>query len=375
MRIRTLGTINEHPITARWYKNSEYMYPVSHVYCTYDPEYSFISDEQPRFKRYGGCLHRCTTRILGDTDYSYQKGSDKYVVVNGTIGNSHGWFNTAADVTDTHFDWDSFNAEAYLGMKPTLSSSLSMSNFLAELTEIKTMFKLFSRAKTLTQNAAGAHLNYSFGWKPFISDLRELYERLTTFKAALAKYKSQQGQILTSHYQVKYPSSKHYWKHPGWWPLKSDENWTNHVATASMTYHYKIPMIDAMYADIKGLCDVLGLKLTPSVIWNGIPFSFVGDWFFNIGDVLSKYDTDYLESVVTILDYCCSLKLNVERRVYVNGPLEDGSRTYDLSEVGTETETYYRRKRCLPNASDFGLRQSHRYGTKQVVLSVALCIA
>lgn len=40
--------------------------------------------------------------------------------------------------------------------------------------------------------------------------------------------------------------------------------------------------------------DTLGLNLSPTVIWNAIPYSFVVDWFANVGDCLKQYDSNWL---------------------------------------------------------------------------------
>jgi hypothetical protein len=127
-----------------------------------------------------------------------------------------------------------------------------------------------------------------------------------------------------------------------------------------------VPRIDSEYANIRGILDVLGLKANVSVVWDAIPFSFVVDWFLGVGNYLRSLDTDFLESVVTIHDFCSSVKTETSCDLsfaYSGGPVKN---------VYTVSETEYKRLVHLPNASDFGIRSTGRYGTKQIVLSAAL---
>jgi hypothetical protein len=57
--------------------------------------------------------------------------------------------------------------------------------------------------------------------------------------------------------------------------------------------------------------DSLGINMNPEIIWDLIPFSFVVDWFIKVGDWLEGFKVNHLNSSVTILDMCYSIKTQV----------------------------------------------------------------
>lgn len=271
-------------------------------------------------------------------------------------------------------DMQSLSNIAYHTMKPSLSSGLSLTNFLAELVEVKTMFKLFDRSKTLISNVAAGHLNWSFGWKPFISDLLKMYDQLVTWRKRLRKYISGQNTEQVRHFRKWIERSipidnlstvdPHY--------HVRERGTLTRVYHATMRYTYKIKGLDGVYNELKALIDIVGLKLNAGVIWEAIPFSFVIDWFINVGDTLEGLSEDYLESVVTITDFCHSIK--VERSVYYTLNIVGSISTGEIP-LGQRLKKIYSRMRVLPDRGLPELAYSDRYGTKQVVLSAALVLA
>jgi hypothetical protein len=266
-------------------------------------------------------------------------------------------------------DWDQLNAEAYLTMKPSLSSGFSLTNFLAELVEIKTMFRLFSRSKSLISNAASAHLNWEFGWKLFIQDLYEIVDKLLNWKVTLERYKSKQGLVLVRHFKKVLEDGSDVTTESSTlsYHTYTTKRRSKVVFHATMRYTYVCPQLDSMFAEVKAILDVFGLKLNGSIIWEAIPFSFVVDWFLGVGDYLASKETDHLESKVTILDYCCSLK-----EEYVDELHADKNASIPL---GSVTRKYYTRRRAVPNANDFGVVLNDRFGSKQHLLATSLLLA
>jgi hypothetical protein len=137
-----------------------------------------------------------------------------------------------------------------------------------------------------------------------------------------------------------------------------------------MNYTYRIEGLDSDYAKFKGILDIIGLKMNAAVIWNAIPFSFVVDWFYDVGASLkSRFSSDYLNSVVTILDYCYSVKTKLIEEAWLSAPQDPECYLGSI-----ETASYIRR-RALPRTDGFGISEQGRYGTKQVLLSAALLLA
>jgi hypothetical protein len=277
------------------------------------------------------------------------------------------------DLSD--YDFSSFSARAYLAMKPSLDSGFSLTNFLAELREIKTLFKLVSKRNTILQNIAGLHLNWSFGWKPTIADLRTLWGKLQNFDSAFQKYYSEQGRLLKRHYREIQPIEES--------SVRNNENPTLDARivyvdrkvttqlTATMLYSYRLPTINSQYAKYLALMDYYGLKLNASVIWNALPFSFVVDWFLGIGDFFDQFSEDALDVEIEIVDFCCGLKSKQQATV----SFEPNWPANPKRPIMEQYDTVYLRRRMLPSGEVFGPRFSHRYGSAQVLLSASLLLA
>jgi hypothetical protein len=268
--------------------------------------------------------------------------------------------------------------EAIDTMKPSMSSGLSLTNFILELGDIKQMFRLwnprrrYSRLRNVIRGIAGANLNYQFGWKLFIQDCKRIYSNLTAFDKAFHDFKSRIGKVQRRRFRKKFDTEtdRVYATTSSSVDKWTDVSWDAEFV-ATMRYTYSVPLIDSKYAEYRALMDALGLRLSPSVIWEAIPYSFVVDWFINVGDFLSQFDTDYLESEMTILDFCYSITRHQAQEFVLHWKFNDDQR---LS-MGTVQEVDYVRRRCMPSDSIFGLHSSDRFGTRQVGLAASLLLA
>jgi hypothetical protein len=107
------------------------------------------------------------------------------------------------------------------------------------------------------------------------------------------------------------------------------------------------------------LLDKLGVNLNPAIVWNAIPWSFVVDWLFNVGEYLSRFTIQNMEPVINIMQFLWSVKR--ERVITVRTIFESfGSGSSLFANSGTKSYTYpaivetsYRRQTGLPDASSF----------------------
>lgn len=207
------------------------------------------------------------------------------------------------------YDWGNFAQRAIEAMTPSMESGFSLANFLYEIRDIKTLLKWWDRGKTTFRNLSQGTLNYSFGLIPFIGDMKRIYEGLSTFNERLQRLKAGAGKLNVRHYSEETGEDE-------WSDQFSGTHWeardqfTGHsiVYTASMTYTYQYPEIDRMQSAVYGLLDTLGLQLNAWIIWEAIPYSFVIDWFFNVGDFLNQYRKKWIPIELTIKDFGVSAK-------------------------------------------------------------------
>lgn len=111
------------------------------------------------------------------------------------------------------------------------------------------------------------------------------------------------------------------------------------VNTAHYTLTYNLAVDDILRYNVYmspysiGVIEFLGLDINLSNTWDTLPFSFILDWFVNVGEVLHSLDTSNLRSQVSLKSLMCSRK-RVVRTEY------DASRNM----VGSITRTYYARQ-------------------------------
>lgn len=119
-----------------------------------------------------------------------------------------------------------------------------------------------------------------------------------------------------------------------WFKQKHDP-----VNSAHYTLTYNLSVDDILRYNVYispysiGIIEFLGLDINLSNVWDMLPFSFVLDWFVNVGDVLHSVDTSLLGSKVSLQSLMCSRK-RVTRTEY------DTSTNI----IGPITRTYYSRQ-------------------------------
>jgi len=108
---------------------------------------------------------------------------------------------------------------------------------------------------------------------------------------------------------------------------------------ATIEYSYEMP--DGSYQEnlVRGIMDYNGLTLSPQVIWNAIPWSFVIDWIVGVGPWLSQFTGRQLEIVTHVSKAGWSVK--IEREIAISSNL--------TGLVGTtREESYYRTPSRVP---------------------------
>lgn len=364
--------------------DNEMVTQTAHIPTFPNGSYSKITYENSGMKRYNACSHRkiaanfpsqvacwnlepCTPKACGGKS----RLIEGQLVRN--IAQHAGSLLSFSSKFEEPNEAGVYCKRAFEKMQPSLSSGFSLTNFIFELRDIKTLFKLWKVHEGLTKNLAGGYLNYQFGWKLFLQDCHEMYTRLSQWEKTLEDYLSKQGKPLIRHYRenvfedVTSESSEDYTtKYEGATYARATN--TSCVFHATMRYTYTVPTLDAEYSKLRAFREIWGIKLNASVLWEALPFSFVVDWFLNVGKYLNSIGPEYLESKVTVLDFCYSFKKT-----------ETGSFTMQIPgskhTVGSYQVTDYQRRRGLPPFSTFGEILSHRYGTKQLLLSAALLLA
>jgi hypothetical protein len=137
-------------------------------------------------------------------------------------------------------------------------------------------------------------------------------------------------------------------------------------ARFSGCFTYHLPVGDAAFAKAMRFGDyadkLLGVRLTPEVLWNLTPWSWGVDWFSNTGDIIHNFSTMGHDGLVLKYGYSSF------RRYYKSNItcMPDG----ELSTAEFRSDTYIR----LPSSPYFGFGATGSLSATQSAILIALGI-
>lgn len=179
----------------------------------------------------------------------------------------------------------------------------------------------FWKDKTVTARGAGSeYLNYEFGWLPTANDIASFAAGVFDLDRMLKQYERDSGKVVRRRFSfppIRTAESSVYIGNTS--PMTDPFSTTlinsslynkgqivkyriteiRRWFTGAFTYYlpdgYNHRKEMAKHASLAGR--LLGVELTPEVVWNIAPWSWAVDWFTNAGDVisnLSDWSTDGL---------------------------------------------------------------------------------
>lgn len=218
-----------------------------------------------------------------------------------------------------------WGAEAYAKMKPT-EPEYQVLNSIYELREVTQLLKVrVSNFKDL----GGLFLNGQFGWLATLGDLRNLIKaqrnaqkrlaqllrdngRPVRRKIKLVENETDEGTEMGDLWGYHNPSFvTQFFSHP---PRQLTRKVLRDSVWGSAQFRYWLPegpkdieyksrMLDHLYGDF----------VTPQVIYNMIPWSWLVDWFTNLGDVIANLDAGVADRLAADRFY---MMREVERTFY-----------------------------------------------------------
>lgn len=292
---------------------------------------------------------------------------------------------------------------AYSIMLPRMediTGGLNMINFLLELKDIKTMFKLWKRSYGVLKNLSAGVLNVSYAWLPFIRDAETIYTKFIRMNEYLDRWNkdAKAGVIYTRHADI----TSDVWRTNQSYSTTSDPTYTTWVTGWTSRY----PVVKSLeeevvvkahlafrpnHIDISGInkvaayADLIGLGDPLSIIWEAIPFSFLVDYFLSVSRFVEQFDHEFLVTPITLVDFGYSVKSTQKYTYEKLGYFKKDSTGQVYS--GSSGQAFYHRKvydrrRCgfpsLPNPEggqlgvDLGLLQVHWPSWRQVFLMMNL---
>jgi hypothetical protein len=153
------------------------------------------------------------------------------------------------------------------------------------------------------------YLNYSFGWRPFLSDLEKIADFDNNLKNAMAQLRRDHGRTIRRGGLIESDttSSAPYeesggafgfldvpWASAG--GTRADRGYKTVTTVTSWRcwfsagFVYHLPREDDPNSMDRLRTYLKGGGISPSVVWELTPWSWLADYFTNIGDVLENWE-------------------------------------------------------------------------------------
>jgi len=164
---------------------------------------------------------------------------------------------------------------------------------LVELRELPDLFRIAGR--TVAQKIASGNLNYQFGWKPLLSDLAGLLGVQASVDKRVAQlsrlHEKGGGSFKADVGTVTLPGTKSLWAFPpggGTMYVRHTgfcRRWISVSWIPSYDPRTEIPDLNQIRH--QAFRSVLGLTVDLSTAWELLPWSWLVDWFSNLGSILA----------------------------------------------------------------------------------------
>lgn len=141
-------------------------------------------------------------------------------------------------------------------------------SYLANLLGLGARSK-WGKAKAVGKTFADAWLEWHFGWEPFVQDIGAAVSRICDNQSFSKVIKGRSTGVQTVS-------------------LRSDLGSVIQIQNSKVTHHFLVQGTVTLASPILGSLNAMGFVNPLSVAWEAVPYSFVADWFSNVGQVLGQ---------------------------------------------------------------------------------------
>jgi hypothetical protein len=180
-------------------------------------------------------------------------------------------------------------------------------------------FRPFGRERS---SLSHEYLNYEFGWRLLVNDIKAMHALTKSIDRHIYDILSRNGR--NTRRKIRYPEETtdgetytadvpyNYWDVGGapnnhvWRDSRTTLRYEATVITrtwGSFGFHYWIPDTSSPVWQAKALSVLYGVAPTPQLLWDLLPWSWLGDWFTNIGDVVSNISVNAVDNLVVRYAY------------------------------------------------------------------------
>lgn len=182
------------------------------------------------------------------------------------------------------------------------------------------------RSRSLSaRNAGSEYLNVEFGWKPLIADIRKFAYAANESEKILDSYHKDSGRKIRKRYHFPgdtqtFMANVEFAAFPPLTPLGRPSGTITKTRVQktwfSGAFKYYLPdsssIVDKFRRYGSDARKLLGVELTPEVVWNLAPWSWAADWFTNTGDLMHNISAMGRDGLVMQYGYM------MDEEVYTN---------------------------------------------------------
>lgn len=184
--------------------------------------------------------------------------------------------------------------------------------------------------------AAQENLNLEFGIKPLINDIADVAKSVKDADKILAQYERDAGRLVRRRFEFPIEESiTSTVIRTNVRPFMPQANTLLFTGTASGkvlrideirrrrwfsgAFTYFLPKTEGMHKDVQKADKLLGIDLTPEVLWNLAPWTWAIDWFTNLGSIIENFSDWATDGLV--LKYGYIMEHSFHKRTYAfEGP-------------------------------------------------------
>jgi hypothetical protein len=205
--------------------------------------------------------------------------------------------------TGTHLP-DDWGAEAYSKMKPAQPSFAGL-NAIYELKDVPGMLRQ-RLSKDGLKDISNYWLALQFGWEPLLADIRNFVLTQKGAQKRLKQLLRDNGRPVRRKITLSDTMSNHSensgWDYTTFYPVFVTQYYQGDPTFRERTYDQERIWASGRFRywlppgpqDVNWkrnmMARIFGLRPSPSVVYNAIPWSWLVDWFSNVGDVINNLD-------------------------------------------------------------------------------------
>jgi hypothetical protein len=176
---------------------------------------------------------------------------------------------------------------------------------------------------SLIQGLGEEYLNFVFGYEPTARDLADAAYAVTNARDIVRQYMRDSGRPVRRSYSfpeehtvTAVDGGNNFIVYGSIWPNAFQGSATGRITTVTEThrkvwfkgcYTYYVPVTSERFGQLNKFASLAqkltGVGVSPEAIWNAAPWSWLADWFVDIGDIIHNLDAFRTDGLILKYGY------------------------------------------------------------------------